>query len=227
LASQINIAILEDHQSIIDGYLYRLEKDSEIVVVATCNYGEELEAMLSEQAVDVLFLDINVPTSANNPNPYPIVRQIPKMLQKYPKLNILVISMYDQASLVKNVMEAGVSGFIIKDDRETIQELASVARTIAIGGIHMSRIAHNQYFKKIPKGESLSPRQLEAISLCAAYPEKTTSEIATKMGVANSTVRNLLSEAYLRLEVPNRMAAVTKARQLGLLTPPVPGYVIE
>jgi DNA-binding CsgD family transcriptional regulator len=86
----------------------------------------------------------------------------------------------------------------------------------------MSRLAHDQYFKKIPKRESLSPRQLEAISLCAAYPEKTTSEIAALMDVANSTVRNLLSEAYMRLEVPNRMAAVAKARQLGYLTPSMP-----
>ncbi|MHC4537559.1 MAG: response regulator, partial [Planctomycetota bacterium] len=143
MTSQIKVAILEDHQSIIDGYLYRLDQDPEIQVVATQTYGEELESMLSEHTVDVLILDINVPTSGNNPNPYPVVHKIPKILQKFPQLNILVISMYDQASLVKNVMEAGASGFIIKDDRDTIQELASVARSIAKGGIHMSRLAHD------------------------------------------------------------------------------------
>ncbi|MBL7163921.1 MAG: response regulator transcription factor [Anaerolineales bacterium] len=219
MSPEIRVAILDDHQGIIDGYCYRLEKDPNIQVVATRAYGEELEPMLAEQAVDVLFLDINVPTSADNSNPYPILHLIPRLLQQYPDLNILVISMYHQASLVKNVMEAGASGYVMKDDRLTIQELAAVARTVASGGIHLSREAHDQYLKKIPKEDNLSPRQLEAISLCAAYPEKTTAEIAKLMDVANSTVRNLLSEAYLRLEAPNRMAAVAKARRLGIIAP--------
>ncbi len=223
MSQTIKVAILEDHQSIVDGYTFRLEKDSEIQVMAICAYGEELESMLADKDVDVLFLDINVPTSKDNPNPYPILHLIPKLLQKYPQLNILVISMHHQASLIKNVMEAGASGFIMKDDRETIQELAAVARSVARGGVHMSRLAHDQYFKKISPGDNLSSRQLEAVSLCAAYPEKTTADIAKLMNVANSTVRNLLSEAYLRMEVPNRMAAVVKARQLGWIAPDLPG----
>ncbi len=217
MSPEIRVAILDDHQGIIDGYCYRLEKDSHIQVVATSVYGEELKPMLAEQVVDVLFLDINVPTSANNANPYPILHLIPKLLQQYPDLNILVISMHHQASLVKNVMEAGASGYIMKDDRQTIQELAAVVRTVASGGIYLSREAHNKYLKKIPKGDDLSPRQLEAISLCAAYPEKTTAEIAKLMSVANSTVRNLLSEAYQRLEAPNRQAAVAKACRSGII----------
>ncbi|MBC8507581.1 MAG: response regulator transcription factor [Anaerolineales bacterium] len=224
MSQTIRVAILDDHQAIIDGYCYRLERDRKIQVVAKSTFGDDLEPMLASHAVDVLFLDINVPTSADNDNPYPILHLIPKLLQKYPDLQILVISMYNEAALIRNVMEAGASGYIIKDDRETIQELAAVTRTIARGGIHMSRPAYDQYFKRIRVEDSLSSRQLEAISLCASYPEKTTSEIADIMGVANSTVRNFLSEAYMRLEVPNRMAAIAKARRLGLLTPDVPGY---
>ncbi len=224
MPQKIRVAILDDHQAIIDGYCYRLEQDPGIYVVAKSTFGEELEPMLAKQVVDVLFLDINVPTSVNNNNPYPILHLIPKLLQKYPDLQILVISMYDEAALIRSVMEVGASGYVIKDDRETIQELAAVTRSIARGGIHMSRVAYDRYFKRIQKEESLSPRQLEAISLCASYPEKTTADIADIMGVANSTVRNLLSEAYLRLGVPNHPAAVDKARRLGLLTPDAPSY---
>jgi len=227
MSAKIRVAILDDHQAIIDGYCYRLEKDSDILVVATCIYGDELEPMLAKHKVDVLFLDINVPTSAINSNPFPVLHLIPKLLGKYADLHILVITMYNEAALVKNVMKAGASGYVIKDDRETIQELAAVTRTVARGSIHMSRVAHDHYFKKIIKGDTLSSRQLEAISLCSAYPEKTTAEIAKLMDVANSTVRNLLSEAYLRLGVPNRMAAVVKARQLGLLTPDIPKVTSE
>jgi DNA-binding NarL/FixJ family response regulator len=57
------------------------------------------------------------------------------------------------------------------------------------------------------------------LSLLAAYPNLTTAEAALQLKVANSTVRNILSGAYLRLEVQNRTAAIAKARQRGLLTP--------
>jgi DNA-binding CsgD family transcriptional regulator len=70
--------------------------------------------------------------------------------------------------------------------------------------------------------QPLSNRQTEALSLCAAYPEADTSCLAQQMGVANSTIRNLLSGAYLKLNVRNRAAAVAKARQMGLITPESP-----
>jgi DNA-binding CsgD family transcriptional regulator len=55
--------------------------------------------------------------------------------------------------------------------------------------------------------------------MCAAFPDATTGELARHLGIANSTLRNLLSEAYVRLDVRNRAAAVAKARQTGLITP--------
>ena len=72
----------------------------------------------------------------------------------------------------------------------------------------------------MPEEPRPSARQLEALSLCAAYPEATTAELADRLGVAHSTLRNLLSGAYLRLNVRSRTAAVAKAQRLGLITPP-------
>jgi DNA-binding CsgD family transcriptional regulator len=72
-------------------------------------------------------------------------------------------------------------------------------------------------------GESLlSKRQLEALSLCLSYPDSSTADLANKMSISNSTVRNLLSGAYIKLDVHTRIAAVTKARQLGLISPESP-----
>ena len=68
----------------------------------------------------------------------------------------------------------------------------------------------------------LTARQQEILSLIAAYPELTTTELALKLGVAHSTVRNLLSGAYAQLRVRNLAAAVVKARHLGLITTPTP-----
>lgn len=223
MSFQIGVAILDDHQSIIDGYQYRLEKDNSIKVLATGTFGENIKTILNDNDIDVLILDINVPASKENPNPYPILHVIPKLVQMHPKINILVISMYHQATLIKSVVDAGACGYILKDDRQSIQELASIVKTIAKGGIYFSRQAHEQIFKKSPSQKALTPRQLDVLSLCAAYPDKTTPDIANDLGVANSTVRNLLSETYQRLNVHSRVSAVTKARQLGMIPPEVAG----
>ena len=222
--NKIQLAILDDHQGIIDGYLYRLSTAQDIEVVVTLSYGEELESSLARYSVDVLLLDVSVPTGPQNANPYPILYLIPKLLQTYPNLEILVISMYSHRSLINSVMEAGASGYILKDDHTSIKELAAIIRIVAHGGIHLSQKAHQELMKRALSSLSqpLSNRQMEALSLCAAYPEAELAKLAQHMGVANSTIRNLLSGAYLKLNVRNRSSAVAKARQMGLIAPESP-----
>ena len=217
---KIRVTILDDHQNIIDGYVFRLSANPQIEVVATISFGELLEPTLAGHPTDVLLLDVNVPTSVENPNPYPILYAIPKLLQAYAGLNILVVSMYAERGLIRAVMEAGASGYILKDDQTTARDLGSVVTSVAGGGIHFSQKAHQLYIKHLSKESNLlSPRQLEALSLCAAYPNNTTALLANIMAVSNSTVRNLLSTAYLKLDVNNRAAAIARAQQLGLITP--------
>jgi len=224
MTKKISVTILDDHQSIIDGYLYRLSGQAKIEVVSTITYGEELEPALAKYPTDVLLLDINVPTAPDNLNHYPILYAIPKLLQVYPDLNVLVISMFAERGLIRAVMESGASGYILKDDQTTIRDLGNVVLSIAGGGIYFSQKAHQLLLtqKTIPTGQRLSTRQLEALSLCASYPNSSTAELAQKMSVTNSTVRNLLSGAYARLEVQTRAAALAKAKQLGLITPESP-----
>lgn len=224
--SKIKVAILDDHQSIVDGYLYRLDHLSEIEVVATAAFGEELEPMLKKHAVDVLILDVEVPNAPNDPNPYPILHVIPNLLQRYPALHVIVISMHNRHTLIKAVMEAGASGYILKDDRESILHLDAVIGTIAKGGIHFSQQAYQQ-LKKHHEDSELTARQLEALSLCAAYPDASTAELAKRLAIAHSTLRNLLSAAYTKLDVRTHAAAIIKARQLGLITPLEQGLAKE
>jgi two-component system nitrate/nitrite response regulator NarL len=111
---KIHVAILDDHQSIIDGYLFRLGQSPDIEVVVTAKYTDELEALLARTPVDVLLLDVQVSISADNLNPYPILERIPAWLQSYPELSVLVISMYNLPSLLRSVMEVGASGYLLK-----------------------------------------------------------------------------------------------------------------
>jgi two-component system nitrate/nitrite response regulator NarL len=217
---KIRVTILDDHQSIVDGYVYRLSQSPLTEVVATISFGDQLEPALKEHPTDVLLLDINVPAGPESLNPYPILYLIPKLLQIHPGLNILVISMYAERGLIRAVMEAGASGYILKDDQVSLQGLANLVASVAAGGIYFSPKVHDVYVKYLTKEDGLlTGRQLEVLSLSAAYPNSTTAELAKKMTISNSTVRNLLSAAYLKLEVNNRAAAIDKARQLGLILP--------
>ena len=223
-AKKIRVTILDDHQSIIDGYRFRLGNSSRVEVIAAISYGDELRATLMENPTDVLLLDVTVPVSAENPNPYPILHVIPDLLQKYPDLTILVISMHAERSLIRAVMEAGASGYILKDDQATLRDLENVVVSISGGGIYLSRQANDTLLRSgAARDEALlSKRQLEALSLCLSYPDYSTADLATKMSISNSTVRNLLSGAYLKLGVRSRIAGVDKARQLGLISPMSP-----
>ena len=225
-AEKVRVAILDDHQSIIDGYIYRLGSTPEIEVIATATYGEELESVLSKHPADVLLLDLSVRTSPENPNPFPILYLVPKLLQKYPKLNVLIISMFAEPGLMRSIIEAGASGYILKDDQSAFRELGNVVLSIAHGGIYFSKKAHSLYMQAdaVNGSDLLTPRQMEVISLCAAYPDASTSDLAQMMTVSNSTVRNLLSSLYLRLGVHSRTAAVEKAREMGLITPRPPTF---
>jgi DNA-binding NarL/FixJ family response regulator len=224
MLSKIRVAILDDHQSIIDGYSYRLAAASRIQIIGTALYGEELEPMLAGNDVDVLLLDVSIPNSLDDHNPYPVLHVIPQLLKKYPKLNILIISMFTQRSLIDTLVNAGICGYIFKDDQASIQQLDKVVEKIANGGIYYSQGAYRDVLEE-PAESLLTTRQLEALSLCASHPNNDTMALAGKLGITGSTLRNLLSNAYLRLGVRTRAAAIAKANELGIL-PDKPRLVI-
>lgn len=215
---KINVAILDDHQSVIDGYLYRLQNVPEIEVVATASYGSEIEACLQEQPVNVLLLDISVPMSPEDPTPSPTLHFIAKLLREHKDLAILPISMHMERSLIKAAVGAGASGYVLKDDQSTLRKLDRVVLSVANGGMYFSKEAHKVLMHEpLTNQPILTTRQVEVLSLFAAYPHMTSADAARKLNVADSTIRNLLSDSYLRLGVPNRSSAIIKAQQLNLL----------
>jgi two-component system response regulator NreC len=220
MLSRIRVAILDDHQSIIDGLSYRLSMSPRIQIVSTATYGEDLEPMIADNKIDVLLLDVSVPNSPEDHNPYPVLHVIPRLLENYPKLSIVIISMFTQHSLIDALVNTGISGYIFKDDQTSIQEMDRIIETIANGGIYFSQGAYWDA-RENPVDSLLTERQLEALSLSASRPDGDTISLAKRLGISGSTMRNLLSGAYLRLGVRTRAAAIAKAQQLGILPSPL------
>lgn len=216
MGTTVKVAIFEDHQSIIDGYIFRLEKKEGIKIVGSCLFGEELKPMLAETEVDVLLLDLSVPISADNQNIYPVRHELSKIVPEYPDLKIIAISVFDQPALVRSLVDIGIRGYILKDDQHSIQNLAHIIRVVADGGTYLSDKLTSSIFGNDP-GIPLTPRQLDALTLCVAYPDLPTSALAQKMGITGSTFRNLLSEAYQRLGVRTKAAAVKLIQEKELI----------
>lgn len=223
MARKIRVAILDDHPLVISGYYHELRDAPEIEVVGEATSGDELEQILANHPVDVMLMDISVPVSQDNPNPYPILHVVPKLLETYPDLSILAISMYNGRTLIKAAVEAGVSGYIIKDDKASTKNLSAIITSISNGGAYFSEQARQKLFKDRANNRdiSLSPRELEALSLAAAHPNDSSADLAKKLNIVHSTVRNTLSNAYEKLGINNRAAAILEAQRMGLIpTPP-------
>lgn len=221
MQSKIRVAILDDHPITVEGYLSKLGKDPQIEVTATMSVADLLEPVLQKGEVDVLILDVSVPTSAENRNPYPILHVIPKLLDEHPNLNILVVSMRAERGLIRGVMAAGANGYVLKDDQNANANLLGIVRSVVEGGIYLSEEAGALYDKQSTNehGKQPSPRQLEALSLCAAFPGEKSIVLAKKMHITHSAFRTLLSGAYIKLGARTRADAIAKARQMGLITP--------
>ena len=220
----IRVAILDDHAATAEGYRARLDAEPDLDVVKVMHYGEELEAFLKSNPIDVLLLDIEVKASVENPTQYSTVYLVPRVLDNFPGISVMVISMHGGRAMIETVMDAGAGGYLLKDDLQSFKELPAILRTIVAGGMYLSPLANKRWRKRRTgelREQALSRSQLEALSLCAAYPNLRLPELAQKMHVANSTIRVTLSGAYRKLGVNTRQAAVAKARQMGILPPDV------
>ncbi len=220
MVAEVRVAILEDHESIIDGYRYRLRDTEDVHVVATANYAIDLEPMLQKHSIDVLLMDVHIPVSPENPNPYPILQVIPKLRKTFPTLILLVISAHNRPELVNAVINAGARGYIYKNDYGSIKNLGHVILAVAKGVHFISKPSTLCTSKKQTQIPNLTPRQLEILSIFASEPDLTAIMVAQQLNISHSTIRNLLSKAYERLGVQNLTAAIRKMRELGIFVYP-------
>ena len=212
----INVAILENHQGTIDGYTYRLNMIPGINIKATCTFAEEIENVLAKDHVDLLISGIDIRVSKNNWNPFPILYYIGRIREQKPEIKLLVISYIHQQPLVRSLFEAGVNGFILKEDQKSIQNLGKIVEVIASGGVFYSEEIHQSLYTNSPS-INFTKRQYEALSLCASFPDEDTFSLAKRLNISGSTFRNILSAIYGKLGVRTRAAAIFKARQMGVI----------
>ena len=183
--NQINIAILDDHQIIIDGLKLLLESDSNINVVFEATSGSIFLRKLTEidRIVDIVLLDLMMPEISGF--------EMDLMLKKdYPEIKIIVLSMnIDGKSITELKAKAGIKGFLSKSVDKT--ELMLAIMTVNSGEEYFSQEAEREMdnYQKISKELeqiTLTKREIEIIRLIDKG--LINKEIAKKLFISEQTV---------------------------------------
>ncbi len=210
---KINILIADDHQMVIDGLKMMLDGDV-YQVISEANNGQEAIDLIQTQPEQyhLLLTDISMPLLSGT--------ELCKMVKsQFPHIQVLVLSMYNNAQAVKEAVLAEADGYILKNSGRT--ELLQALHRITNGGTYFSQdivpIIYGQYQKQKVKDEKLnvlSPREREILSLIVK--EFTSEEIAEKLFISKKTVDNHRQNLFVKCNCKSTVGLVKYALANGL-----------
>ncbi|HET9899950.1 MAG TPA: response regulator transcription factor [Actinomycetes bacterium] len=204
------VVIADDHPLFLDGLAALLASASDIEVIGRAVTANEAIDTVSALLPDVAVLDLNMP----GPGGIATIREI---VRRVDSVRILVLTMYDDDSLVFEAVRAGASGYVLKgaDPEEVISAVRAVAHGEAVFGAGLARRLADWFDRSQQDPfEQLTPREREVLELIARGVRN--AAIAQRLGISLKTVRNLVSSVLTKLQVPDREAASQRARQAGL-----------
>lgn len=203
----IRVLIADDHPVFLSGLEALLSASPGIEVVGRATSGDEVRSSVQTSRPDVVVLDLNMP----GPGGIATIRELAARSQA----RVLVLTMYDDDSLVFDAVRAGALGYVLKGAHpdEIVLGVEAVARGEAVFGTALAaRMA--DWFARPDPFQELTPRQRDVLGLLARGLKN--QAIADRLGITLKTVRNLVSEILTKLQVPDRASAGERARRAGL-----------
>lgn len=203
------VMIAEDHPLVREAIRNRLNEAKDIEVVGEVDNGENLLPTVQELVPDVLILDIAMPE-------FNALTATRKLKKTHPQVQILVLTAHDEEELVVGLVSAGVKGYLLKDDRFSLN-IVSAVRLLAGGQSYLSQRVAARLANRIAVSESkvLTEREIEILGLAAKG--LTPAEIAGKLHLATQTVYNHLANIYKKFDVKNLTGAVVHAIREGIV----------
>jgi DNA-binding NarL/FixJ family response regulator len=210
---EIRVLIADDHALFRYGMRAMLNSDPGFEVVGEAATGEEAVGKATELKPDIVLMDIQMPDL----NGIDATRRI---VQVDPGIGVVVVTMFEEDDSVFAAMRAGARGYVLKG--ADADEVVKVMRAVAEGEAHFGPdIARRLMgFFSAPKHApteafpELTAREGEVLDLIARGSNN--AEIAKRLYVSPKTVRNHVSNIFLKLQVADRAQAMIRAREAGL-----------
>ena len=210
-AAPIKLLIADDHPVVRDGLSSMFARDPEFEVLGEAADGAEAVRLVQALKPDVVLMDLRMPGMDG-------VTAITELARRGVAVRVLVLTTYDTDSHVLPAIEAGATGYLLKD--ATPAELAGAVRAAARGETVLAPSVAERLVSHVrrPPRESLSARETEILAHVARG--RTNAQIGRALYISEATVKTHLLRAFGKLGVSGRTAAVTTAIERGLLPPP-------
>jgi len=205
---KIKILMADDHPVVRAGIRGMLETQDDFEVVAEAENGREAFEQVAKLKPDVVLMDLRMPEMDG-------VEAIGKIKEKYPNIHILVLTTYDTDADIVRAVEAGATGYLLKDAPR--EELFRAVRGTAKGETVLAPVVAARLMGKVrDHGEqALSAREIDVLMLVARGASN--QDVAEKLHVSTATVKSHLIQIYQKLGVSDRTAAVTTAIEHGII----------
>ena len=205
--SPIRLLIADDHPVVRDGLSGMFAHDPEFEVVGEAADGAEAIQLAHARKPDVILMDLRMPGMDG-------VTAITELAKQRIDARVLVLTTYDTDSYVLPAIEAGATGYLLKDAPRA--ELLRAVRAAARGESVLAPSVASRLINKVRGPEPLSKRELEVLGLVA--DGQTNREAAATLFISEATVKTHLLNIYGKLGVSDRASAVAEAYKRGLFT---------
>ncbi|HEU4399225.1 MAG TPA: response regulator transcription factor [Actinomycetota bacterium] len=205
----IRLLLVDDHPVVRDGLRGVFADDPDFEVVGEAGNGAEAVARVERLGADVVLMDLRMPEMGG-------VEAIQRLREVAPAVRVLVLTTYDTDSDVLPAIEAGATGYLLKDAPR--DELIRAVRAAFKGESVLSPAVARRLMGQVrkPPPETLSQRELKVLQLIA--DGATNREAAAMLFVSEATIKTHLLHIYDKLGVRDRAAAVGEAYRRRLFT---------
>jgi DNA-binding NarL/FixJ family response regulator len=219
-AGKIEVVVCEDQPQILKAQVKILQESPEIEVVGTALSGEAVLELLQQKQPDVLLQDLGLPRMSG----IEVTRQVKR---KWPSIEVLIFTIFDEEEKVLGAVKAGASGYLLKG--ASSEKILDAIREVKAGGsviqpslarrlLRHFRVPETEgklALREEPPTRPLTEREVEILRLIAKGLSN--NEAAGVLDLSRATVRTHLEHIYDKLEVTNRVEAVTEGLRKGLI----------